>query len=109
MPYYHGRRGGHAPGHIRDAFCEAVHAFMGWDGTGPEPTVALEVNYEPQPVTVSTMCGLVWNCSDVLPGELFRWLRDDLPDDDAPRIQTYGAAARAMRRRLTPAITTKAA
>ena len=38
---------GHAGGHVRETAGAAFHAWMDWDGTGPEPTVEFEVNYEP--------------------------------------------------------------
>jgi hypothetical protein len=98
MPRYHGgRNGGHAPGHVRDTFLEAVEAFIGWNGVGPEPTVQFEVNYEPRQVTLSEACGLVWNCTDVLPGSECSRLQDEL---NVKTSGSYAAAAHALRRWL---------
>jgi hypothetical protein len=85
-------RHGHAPGHIREAFCDAVEAFVDWDGNGPEPTVAFEVNCEPKQITLSEACRLVWNCTDILPSRLVSSLCDL-----EFKNHTYAAAARAMR------------
>ena len=93
MPNYRTGRGGHAPGHVRDAFLSAVEAYTGWRGIGPEPLVEFEVNYEPRPIPISKVCGLVWNCSDILPGDAWNALIDH---DIRPGRRTYAAAARAM-------------
>jgi hypothetical protein len=91
-------RGGHFPGHVRDAFLDAIEAFTDWEPGKPEPTVELERHYVPQPVTLSNMCGLLWNCADVLPGSAFDALADVLADYDIDLTRrTYAAAARSMR------------
>jgi len=87
-------RAGHAGGHVRNTFCEAVHAFMGWKEGEPEPVVTYEINYKPRKITVSQACRLLWNCTDIMPGDLYRWLRDDHGVE--ARAQTYAACARAM-------------
>ena len=89
---------GHARGHIRAAFCDAVEAFERWDGTGPEPTVEFEVNYEPQQITISKACGLLWHCTDITPSDVDRQVRDLVGEDaKLPKRRTYAAAARAIR------------
>jgi hypothetical protein len=70
MPMYYG----HAPGNVCDTFAAAVEAFQRWDGSGREPTVEFEVNNEPRRITISQACGLVWDCTDVVPG----WIADTL-------------------------------
>jgi hypothetical protein len=104
MPTHHygNRRGGHCPGHIRDAFLAALDAYQQWEDGEPEPTVEFEVNYEPQPIAISKACGLVWNCSDILPNDAWQILEDtDLIETVGRR--TYGAAARAMHARIRAA------
>jgi hypothetical protein len=94
MPY-----GGHAPGHVRETFCEAVEAFQQglWHG-GPQPVVEFEIRYEPHTISLSAACGLVWNCTDTLPSGCFEMLADlDI------KRRTYAAAARAMRKYLAEA------
>jgi len=85
-------RNGHAPNHVRDAFCAAVDAFNDWKPGEPEPTVQFEVDYKPRQMLISQICGLLWNCTDIIPGEYFRYLAGDL---EIGR-QTYAACARAM-------------
>jgi hypothetical protein len=86
---------GHAPGHVHDTFEQAVEKMVRWDGIGPEPTVAFEVNYEPRQITLAQACTLVSRCSDQLPG----WICDNLEEFGLKR-DTYAAGARAMRRWL---------
>ncbi|MFZ2652032.1 MAG: hypothetical protein WA210_18190 [Burkholderiaceae bacterium] len=74
----------------------AIDAFMDWEPGEPEPTVEFEVNYEPRPIPISKACTLVWNCTDIMPGSLFDWLKDDAQLDVKRR--TYAACARAMYR-----------
>jgi len=90
-------RSGHFPGHLREAFCNAIEAFMTWDDGEPEPTVDVEFNWEPRPMPVSKVCGLLWNCSDILPGHYCSWLEYA---DIELRRRTYAAAAREMHRRI---------
>ena len=88
-------RNGHAPGHVRDCFAEAVEAFYECKGIGPEPKVDFEINYEPTSITLSEACGLLWNCTDIMPG----WMVDILQEYDLKRV-TYAGGARTMRRVL---------
>jgi hypothetical protein len=99
MSYYKdGRKGGALPASVRDAFHDAVEAFATWlffdRPQAPEPMVLLD-DYE---VPISCICGLVWNCTDVMPKEL--WLR--LIWLEAPAAQhlvgrTYACGARRLR------------
>jgi len=77
---------------------KAVEAFVYWNGTDPEPRVEFEVNYEPQPISLSKACGLVWNCTDILPGGEEQLLSVELGMNTSG---TYASAARAMHRWLT--------
>jgi hypothetical protein len=94
-------RDGDAPGHVRETAGAAFQAWMGWDGSSPEPTVEYEVGYVPREIPISRACGLVWNCTDIVPGTLFDavqetaqdWLRTDEP---VIKRRTYGACARAI-------------
>ena len=36
-------RNGHAPGHVRETFCNAIEAVMAWNDSGPEPTVDMRI------------------------------------------------------------------
>ncbi|WP_316216745.1 hypothetical protein [Bradyrhizobium sp. SZCCHNR3003] len=96
---------GHAPGHVRDTFGEAVEAFYHWNGTDPEPTVEFEVHYEPRQVSLSEACNLVWNVSDIMPG----WMVDLLRGNELDlKASTYAAGARAMHRWIKERQLTKA-
>lgn len=68
-------RYGHAPGDLRDAFAEAIEL---------DPK---EVEFRGQRITLARLCGLLWNCTDVLPQQIAN-------DLDEPRLATYAAAAR---------------
>ena len=95
--YAYGRRGGHAPGHIRDTFLRAVDAFEAWEDGEPEPTIEHEVHYEPRQISLTQACGLVWNCSDILPNLVVSQL--DGCNVSFNRV-SYAAAARAMRQQI---------
>ena len=90
-------RNGHAPGHVREAAGDAFASWTDWDGTSPEPTVEYGVGYVPRSILISKMCGLVWNCTDIVPGDLFHELHDALEmSGRTPRPRTYGACAQAI-------------
>jgi hypothetical protein len=63
MPKYHQ----HYPGHLRFIFEEAIEAYSQWNEGDPQPTVTYEVHYQPEEIPISRACGLVWNCTDILP------------------------------------------
>jgi hypothetical protein len=89
MPKY----SGHAPGHVREAFGAAVDAYLDWKAGQPEPTVEYEINYVPRQIPITAACGLLWNCSDILPG----MMADELVGHGLPfKRRTYASAARAM-------------
>jgi hypothetical protein len=56
-------RGGHAPNDVRDAFKEAVEAFLNWKSGEPEPKVEVRGKLLP----ISKVAGLLWNCRDIMP------------------------------------------
>jgi len=73
---------------------EAIPAYIAWEDGTPEPTVELRE----QQVTISQLCGLLWNCHDILPsGAIF-----ELDGCDADlKSQTYASAARWMKAECT--------
>lgn len=94
-------RGGHAPGDLRNAFLEAIEAFETWEKGADEPTV----DVRDRPVTISRLCGLLWNCSDTMPGIEQRHLESLLPgrwigEDRSGTLNTYAMAARALREHI---------
>jgi hypothetical protein len=62
---------GHAPGHLRDAFCELIDT--------------------PESPELQRLTGKLWNCTDILPG----WFCGEV---DLPMGSTYAMAARQLRR-----------
>jgi hypothetical protein len=96
--YYANRRGGHCPGHVRDTFLAALDAYSEWHPGEHEPLVEFEVNHQQRQIPISKACGLVWNCSDILPGDSVDELDDDIKEEI--RHRTYGAVARAIYARL---------
>jgi hypothetical protein len=91
---YRHRKGGHYPGHLRDAFIGGIEAYCDWEPGTPEPTVAVEFGHVPRQMTLSELCGVMWSCSDFLPGHEVGQLEGcgiEL------RTHTYAAAARAMK------------
>jgi hypothetical protein len=76
----------HAPGHVRDAFRAMVEE---WRPRDPEPSVSING----ETVTASRLCGMLWNCTDVLPGPACAALA-------LPRGSTYARAARSFRGQL---------
>jgi hypothetical protein len=105
-------KSGHLGGHLRELFMEAVEAWKNWNDGEPEPTLVLEPQLEfegnpgatdrnakrkPRTLTISQVCGLLWNCSDILPGGFFRDLQDcglEL------KRQTYACAVRAIKQAI---------
>jgi hypothetical protein len=92
---YQPHLGGHAPGHLRDAFVAAVDAFEAWNDGEPEPIV--EVGYRETPITISAVFGLLWNCSDIMPGWLCQQIEDLMPHG---RCSTYAQGVRLLKARI---------
>jgi hypothetical protein len=87
---YKNGHSGHAKGHVRDAFLNAIEEFLRWTGESPEPTV----EFEDRTITISAACGMLWNCTDVLPHAS----RDAL--SDYGRQSSYAVAARCIKRAI---------
>lgn len=73
---YQPNRGGHAPGHLRDAFVEMIES---------DPSITVDVDGEPRPAR--WLRGQLWNCTDCLPGSVCSTL-------EIPQGSTYAQAAR---------------
>lgn len=85
----------HMPGHIRDTFLRAVEAMERWQPGKKPPTVEHEVNYEPRQISLVEACHLVWNCTDVLPGSEYHFIKTEC---DVPNMGgSYAAAARQLK------------
>ena len=100
---YNAARGGHAPGHLRDAFIECIESpdpglwYSALADTGVLSFYSPEMQKKWTAMTVEQrgrwLVGQLWNCSDVMPGSLC----DDL---DLDRGSTYAVAARNLRRKM---------
>jgi hypothetical protein len=93
---YNPSRGGHAPGHLREVFNEFL-LLMLRKKIGLNTKFKLNSQTE---ITVDKICGLLWNCTDVLPGDSFD-IAQDLPPDDALMADTYAAATRRLKKYLS--------
>lgn len=94
---YSTTRGGHAPGDLRDAFREAFNAFMAWADSEPEPSIHVREHT----LSLRGVCGLLWNCSDIIPSSYWSDVQDLLkPWETGPGRQTYGAVARWLKHRI---------
>lgn len=89
MSNYRSGNGGHAGAHVRDVFLSAIEAYLDWEPGEPEPMV----DFVTRPIPISRACGIVWNCSDILPSGAVSTF--DQCGIEINR-RTYAAAARAM-------------
>ena len=95
---YSPSRGGHAPGDLREAFADAVDAFEAWGGSDPGPTIEVRGVR----LTVSAICGLLWNCSDTMPSPMSEQLNDLTKwPRDRSRGNTYAVGARLLKSFVT--------
>ena len=107
VPYTHPRRryqaarGGHAPGHLREAFLSWLQECLDRPGDAPLPQT-VEVGDPPR--SISWLLGQLWNCTDTLPRYEYDQINDWLESEWAEKIdrQTYAAAARALKPLITP-------
>jgi len=61
--------------------------------------VEYEIGYQPRLISISQAMGLVWNCTDIVPGGLFDALQDTAQSnlrsfEPVVKRRTYGACAR---------------
>jgi hypothetical protein len=90
--YYDPRRGGRAPGDLHVAFLDAIDAYAEWDGESVEPCV----DVRGKELSISRVCGLLWNCSDIFP-DRGRWGLELVQIGELPTRNTYAAAARYLK------------
>lgn len=102
---YDSLRGGHAPGHLRDALLKAIDDLGKWEIGQPAPLV--EIGHRAVPILV--VCGLLWNCTDVLPEAACHAILDFLPEDIADEVPTsagwtYARGVRLLKSCFTPTV-----
>lgn len=88
------RRHGHLPGHIRETFLAAIEAYKETATGQLLPRIPHQIKYRERQISIADACGLVWGCTDVMPGIEFRSVCDCLTEQ--PKRQTYAAAAHAL-------------
>jgi len=86
-------KNGHVSHHYREAFSLAIEAFTEWKHGEDEPEVACEFGYEPRLVPISQVCGMLWNCTDIVSRDVFGLLIDE---GLSITRHTYAACAQAM-------------
>ena len=91
-PSWHANRGGHAPGHLRDAFLEWTERYIG--GENP-PTVQVGDDETPRPI--GWLLGQLWNCTDVMPGTDWHELADCLKIEEPYGGASYARAVRLLK------------
>ncbi|WP_336487586.1 hypothetical protein [Methylobacterium nigriterrae] len=89
---YNPGRGGHAPCHLREALLEVIEHMGPWRPGMLEPIA--EVNERAVPL--SALCGLLWNCRDLVPG----LEACEMERITGRRITSYASAARAFKAML---------
>ncbi len=85
---------GHAPGHIRQALIDAFEATQSDDREWWETFN--------RPEDAFLLLGKLWNCSDILPGDLYEEIKSWAQVDEFHG--TYGAAARVLKEELSRAL-----
>ena len=98
--FYKPTSGGHAPGDLRGAFGEALDAYESWADGDPEPSVEIR----DRQVKIAAVCGLLWNCSDIMPYLLYDQINDlmRLPME-MPQRRTYAVGARLLKAMIASA------
>jgi transcriptional regulator with XRE-family HTH domain len=98
---YQPARGGHAPGHLRDAFLQWLQDSLDRPDNAPLP-LTVEVGDREQPV--SWLFGQLWNCTDALPRWEYDQINGWLESEGLETIdrQTYAAAVRALKPLISP-------
>ena len=92
---YEPSRGGHAPGDLRDAFEELQEAYAASDDGGDVPGI----EYRGREISGIELCGLLWNCSDIMPSLLCEAL-ENCCDVPVRQGSTYAFGARRLKELL---------
>jgi hypothetical protein len=93
---YYPSRGGHAPGYLREVFDKFL-LLMLRKKISLNTKLKIDSGTE---LTVAEICGLLWNCTDTLPGDSWD-IAQDLPPDDVLMNNTYAAATRRLKKSLS--------
>ena len=85
---YQPNRGGHAPGHLREAFVE-------WLDDPQQTEVVVGWNEERR--RLSWLVGQLWNCTDILPSDVREQVNSLLLGEPNDFRNTYAAAVRRLK------------
>jgi hypothetical protein len=101
-PAYRANRGGHAPGHLRQALLDTLNNYtrnVYWfEPLQEDPDLLIfrdprkQKHWESMPATHKArwLCGQLWNCSDIVPASTMSDFRD-------LRTRTYAALVRHLK------------
>ena len=81
------------PADYHDAFARAWFAFRAWREGAPAPVITIRG----MPASIDRICGLLWRCSDVMPGSLSEAMSQFAPPGRPLQYFTYASGARQLR------------
>jgi excisionase family DNA binding protein len=84
---YNPSKGGHAPGHLREAFLDYINNQFAEDKNIEKAYIG-----EGEPVSIHWLIGQLWNCTDILPNIEI----DTLEGLGIENVFTYAQAVRAL-------------
>jgi hypothetical protein len=88
----------HAPGHLREAFCELVEGAESVADTFYDDGTRTRLEAMSADEQLWWLSGKLWNCTDFLPGHIRSQLQDEQRWDEEPG--TYAQAAQRLRAEL---------
>ena len=83
----------------REAFGDALDAYLGWETGKPEPAIDVDDGRE---FKISEVCGALWNFTDIMPRLYIDALNDDIVGDAKPIPEGthYSVGARRLIERI---------
>jgi len=99
---YNPSRGGHAPGHLREALAQWVEQ---WSDSGkeywpPYPSIAATVGWDQVNKPIEWLLGQLWNCNDIVSGDLLSQLNELCGEENLSRTRAYAAQVRRIKAML---------
>ena len=70
-----------------------IEAYTGWETGEPQPTV----EWRGKAVPISQVCGLLWNCTDIMPSGMCQSIDDVSRNEDVHQGSTYARGARVLK------------
>jgi hypothetical protein len=103
MPRYRALTGGHAPGHLREAFTYLVQALYDAE-EGQEEGLTIQVGWDETPRGPEWILGQLWNCTDAMPNDVVQSIEEMSAryyDEAHLSRLTYATGARRLKDLLT--------